>query len=218
MSLQDSLTLLHRTIKKFQNIVKSRIFNLGKFKITIIKPNNKTEKITLTLGLYFLRNSIKELMTSKIKLKDFTILQKTIKIFFQKFIDTYELINFDKGGNLFIKLNKNPSISLFKLLFCDFFQEKIKIEVFNDDCNDLKESLNNFDRFKEKYRKFHSKFQYFESLRAKFERYQTILNSGNLKLIKQESLEDFRLFRSFYPLTLNSEYVIDIKNKSIVKL
>ena len=218
MSLQDSLTLLHQTIKKFQNIVKSRIFNLGKFKITVIKPNNKTEKTTLTLGLYFLRNSIKELMSSKIKLKDFIILQKTIKKFFQKFIDTYELINFDKGKNVFIKLNENISISLFKLLFCDIFQEKIKGEVFNADCNEIKESLTNFDSFKEKYREFDSKFQYFESLREKFERYQNILNNRDLKKINQESLEDFRLFRSFYPLNLNSEYVIDIKNKSIIKL
>jgi len=218
MSLQDSLNTLHQTVKDFQDIVKSRIFNLGKFKITVINPNNKPEKTTLTLGLYFLRNIINEILNSKIKLKDFNIVQKTIKRFFQKFIDTNELINFDKGEGLFKKLNQNDSISPLKLLFCDIFLEKIKMDVFNANCNELKESLNNFNSFKEKFRGCHSKLQYFESLKEKFESYQNILKSGNLKKINKESLEDFRLFRSFFPLIANSEYRIDIKNKTIIKI
>jgi hypothetical protein len=191
---------------------------LGKYKITIIKPNNKTENTTLTFGLYSLRNTINELLNSKIKLKDFSTLQKTIKVIFQTFIDTHELINFDKQGNMFNILNENTSISLFKLLFCDIFLEKIKMDVFNDNCNELRESIRNFNSFKEKYREFHSKLQYFESLREKFERYQNTLNSENLKEINKETIEDFRLFRSFFPLNINSEYVIDIKNKCIIKI
>ena len=218
MSLQDSLNTLHQKIKEFQNIVKSRIFNLGKFKITVIKPNNKPEKTTLTLGLYFLRNTINEILNSKIKLKDFNIVQKTIKRFFQKFIDTNELVNFDEGEDVFKKLNQNDSISPLKLLFCNIFQEKIKMDVFNDNCNELKESLSTFNSFKEKYRECHSKLQYFESLREKFENYQNILKIGNLKKINKENLEDFRLFRGFFPLNVNSEYLIDIKNKTIIKI
>jgi hypothetical protein len=218
MSLQDSLNTLHQTIKDFQELVKSRIFNLGKFKITVINPNNKPEKTTLTLGLYFLRNTINEILNSKIKLKDFNILQKTIKRVFQKFIDTSELINFDKEEDLFKKLNQNNSISPLKLLFCDIFKEKLKMDGFNDNCNELKESLSNFNSFKEKFRECHVKLQYFESLKEKFENFQNILKSNNLKKINKENLEDFRLFRSFFPLYINSEYLIDIKNKNIIKI
>jgi len=218
MSLQDSLNLLQKNIINFQNIVKERIFNLGKFKVSVIKPNNETESMPLSMGLYFLRNTIKEILKSNIKLKDFNRFQKTIRIFFQKFIDTNELINFDKGEDLFKKLNENNSISPFKLLFCDVFQEKIKRDAFKDKCNELKECVSNFNSFKEKFKELYSKIQYFEALREKLEEYQKILNSGNLKKINEENLEDFRLFRSFYPLNVNSEYLIDIKNRNIIKI
>ena len=218
MSLEDSLSLLRDKIKNFQEIVKSRIFNLGKFKVTIIKPKNQAEETTLTMGFYFLRNTIKEILQSNIKLKDFNNLQKTIKRFFQKFIDTNELINFNKGEDLFKKLNENDSISPFKLLFCDVFQKKIKRDVFKAKCNELKESVSNFNSFKEKYKELYSKIRYFETLREKFEEYQTILNNGDLKRINEENMEDFRLFRSFFPLNVNSEYLIDIKNGTIIKI
>ena len=218
MSLEDSLNLLRDKIKNFQEIVKSRIFNLGKFKVTIIKPKNQAEETTLTMGFYFLRNTIKEILQSNIKLKDFNNLQKTIKRFFQKFIDTNELINFNKGEDLFKKLNENDSISPFKLLFCDVFQKKIKRDVFKAKCNELKESVSNFNSFKEKYKELYSKIRYFETLREKFEEYQTILNNRDLKSINEENMEDFRLFRSFFPLNVNSEYLIDIKNGTIIKI
>jgi len=218
MSLKDSLNKLQKNIINFQNIAKERIYNLGKFKVTVIKPDNEKEIMPLSMGIYFLRNAIKEILNSDIKLKDFNKLQQTIKIFFQKFIDTDELIKFDKGEDLFKKLNENDSISPFKLLFCDAFQEKIKRDAFSAKCNELKESVSNFNSFKEKFRELNSKIQYFEALRQKLEGYQKILNSGNLKKINEENLEDFRLFRSFYPLNVNSDYLIDIKNRNIIKI
>lgn len=218
MSLQYSLNLLQDIIKKFQDTAKDRIFNLGKFRVTVIKPKSQAEETTLSLGFYFLRSTIKEMLQSNIKLKDFNNLQQTIKRFFQKFIDTNELINFDKGEDLFKKLNENDSISPFKLLFCDVFQEKIKRDAFSAKCNELKECVNNFNSFKEKFKEINLKIQYFEALREKLEEYQKILNSGNLKKINEKNLEDFRLFRSFYPLNVNSEYLIDIKNRNIIKI
>jgi len=220
MSLQDSLNVLQDKVKNFQNVVKARISTLGKFKVSVFKSSNQSEEMSLTMGFYFLRNMIKEMQSKSknIKLKDFNPLQKTIKRFFQKFIETKELINFDKGEDLFQKLNENNSISPFKPLFCDDFQEKIKDDVFKDKCNELRESITNFNSFKEKFREVCSKNLYYETLREKLEKHQKILDSGNLKLINEESLEDFRLFRSFYPLKVNSEYLIDIKNKTIIKL
>lgn len=218
MSLQYSLDLLQDKIKNFQDFAKERIFNLGKFRVTIINPDNQAEETTLSMGFYYLRNTIKEILKSKIKLKDFNKLQQSIKRIFQKFIDTNELINFDKGDDLFKKFNENDSISPFKLLFCDVFHEKIKKDVFKDKCNELKESVNNFNSFKEKYKELYSKLQNFETLREKIEEYQSLLNRGNLKMINEENLEDFRLFRSFFPLNVNSEYLIDIKNRTIIKL
>lgn len=218
MSLQYSLDLLQDKIKNFQDFAKGRIFNLGKFRVTIINLDNQAEETKLTLGLYYLRNTIKEILKSKIKLKDFNKLQQSIKRIFQKFIDTNELINFDKGEDLFKKLNENDSISPFKLLFCDFFHEKIKRDVFKDKCNELKESVSNFNSFKEKFKEIYSKIRNFEALREKIEEYQKLLNAGNLKKINEENLEDFRLFRSFFPLNVNSEYLIDIKNRTIIKI
>ncbi len=218
MSLQYFLNLLRDIIKKFQDIAKDHIFNLGKFRVTIINLDNQVEETTISMGLYYLRNTIKEMLKSKIKLKDFNKLQQSIKKIFQKFIDTNELINFNKGEDLFKKLNENDSISPFKLLFCDFFHEKIKIDVFKDKCNELKESISNFNSFKEKFKELYSKIRYFETLREKFEEYQKILNAGDLKMINEENLEDFRLFRSFFPLNVNSEYLIDIKNRTIIKI
>ncbi|MFX1256716.1 MAG: hypothetical protein ACFFAN_02570 [Promethearchaeota archaeon] len=218
MSLQDSLNLLNQKVKEFQSIVKKRVFNLGKFKIIVIKPNNKEELMTLSMGLYFLRNTIKEMLKSNIKLKDFDKLQKTIIRFFQKFIDTKKLINFDKKEDLFKELNENDSISPLKLLFCDVFHEKINKDVFKVKCNELKKSVSNFDSFKEKFIEIYSKIQYLKTLREKFEEYQKIINSGNLKKMNEENLEDFRLFRSFFPLNVNSKYLIDIKNRNIIKI
>jgi len=217
MSLEDSLKSLQQKIKNFQDVAKNRILNLSKFKITVIKPNNETQTMILTMALYFIRNSIKEMQKSKIKLKDFNKLQKVIKRFFQTFIDTSELINFDKGENLFMKLNENTSISLFKLLFCDVFKERINKDVFENSCDELKESTIDFNNFKEKYKEINSKILYIENLKEKFEMYQKTLNSGNLKKINEENLEDFRIFRSFFPSDLNSEYLIDIKNRNIIK-
>jgi len=218
MSLQYSLDLLRDKIKNFQDFAKERIFNLGKFRVTIINLDNQAEETKLTLGLYYLRNTIKEILKSKIKLKDFNKLQQSIKRIFQKFIDTNELINFDKGEDLFKKLNENDSISPFKLLFCDVFHEKIKRDAFKEKCNELKESVSNFNSFKEKFKEIYSKIRNFEALREKIEEYQKLLNSGNLKMINEENLEDFRLFRSFFPLNVNSEYLIDIKNRTIIKI
>ena len=214
MSLQE----LQQKIKNFQDIAKNRILSLGKFKISVIKPNNETQAMTLSMVLYFLSNSIKEIQKSKIKLKEFNNIQKSIKRFFQKFIDTSELINFDKGANLFNKLNENDTISLFKLLFCDVFKDRINKDVFENSCDELKESTIDFNNFKENYREINSKILYIENLKEKFELYQKTLNSGNLKKISEEKLQDFRIFRSFFPLDLNSEYLIDIKNGNIIKI
>jgi len=214
MSLQE----LQQKIKNFQDIAKNRILSLGKFKISVIKPNNETQAMTLSMVLYFLSNSIKEIQKSKIKLKEFNNIQKSIKRFFQKFIDTSELINFDKGANLFNKLNENDTISLFKLLFCDVFKDRINKDVFENSCDELKESTIDFNNFKENYREINSKILYIENLKEKFELYQKTLNSGNLKKINEEKLQDFRIFRSFFPLDLNSEYLIDIKNGNIIKI
>ena len=218
MSLQDSINILKQKIKNFQDVAKNRIYNLSRFKITVIKPNNETQTMILTMALYFIRNTITELLKSKIKLKDFNKLQIVIKRFFQKFIDTNELINFDKGENLFNKLNENDTISLFKLLFCDIFKERINKDVFENSCDELKESTIDFINFKEKYKEINSKILYIENLRDKFEIYQKTLNNGNLKKINEESLEDYRIFRSFFPLDLNSEYLIDIKKRNIIKI
>ena len=214
MSLQE----LQQKIKNFQDIAKNRILSLGKFKISVIKPNNETQAMTLSMVLYFLSNSIKEIQKSKIKLKEFNNIQKSIKRFFQKFIDTSELINFDKGANLFNKLNENDTISLFKLLFCDVFKDRINKDVFENSCDELKESTIDFNNFKEKYREINSKILYIENLKEKFEMYQKALNSGNLKKINEENLEDIRIFRSFFPLDLNSDWLIDIKNRNIIKI
>ncbi len=218
MSSRDSLNLLQQKIKNFQYIAKNQIPNLSKFNITVIKPNNETLAMKLSMVIFFLRNTINEILKTKIKLKDFNKLNKVIKRFFQKFIDTNELINFDKGEELFKKLNENNSISPFKILFCDVFREKINRDVFEVNCNELKESISNFNNFKEKFKEFQPKILYFETLGEKFEKYQKILNSGNLKKINEENLEEFRLFRSFFPLSLNNEYLIDIRNSNIIKL
>ncbi|KON26973.1 hypothetical protein AC481_06065 [miscellaneous Crenarchaeota group archaeon SMTZ-80] len=218
MQLQDSLKVLQQEIRNFQDNAKNKILNLSKYNIAVIKPNNETQVMILSMVLYHLRNTIKELLKSKIKLKDFNKLQKTIKRFFQKFIDTTELINFDKDTDLFKKLNENNSISAFRILFSDIFKEKINKNVFEAKCNELKESIFNFSNFKEKYKEFHSKIQSFENLKENVENFQKILNSGNLEKINEENLEDFRIFRSFFPLNINSEYLIDIKNRTIIKL
>ena len=107
MNLQESLTVLHEQIKEFQKIVKERIFNLGKVKVSVIQDKNEEGPMPVSLGLYFLSNSTKELLSSNIKLKDFNRLHKNIKRLFQKFVDTNELGNFDKGEDLFKKLNEN---------------------------------------------------------------------------------------------------------------
>jgi len=218
MSLQESLNILQDQIKEFQKVVKKRIFNLGKVKISVIQGKNEEGPMPVSLGLYFLSTSIKELLSSNIKLKDFNKLHKNIKRLFQKFIDTNELSNYDKGENLFQKLNENNCISPFKPLFCDIFHENINRDVFKDKCNELKENISNFNSFKEKFKDLYSKIQYFENLSGKLEHYQNILNSGNLKKINEENLEEFRLFRSFYPLNVFSEYLIDIKNGNIIKI
>ena len=135
------------------------------------------------------------------------------------FINLQDKIGFSPGiQDFFKKLNENSSISPFKLLFCDVFHEKIKRDVFKEKCNELKESVSNFTSFKEKYKELYSKIRNFETLREKIEEYQSLLNSGNLKMINEEKLEDFRLFRSFFPLSVNSEYLIDIKNRTIIKI
>ncbi|MFX1338466.1 MAG: hypothetical protein ACFFDK_07640 [Promethearchaeota archaeon] len=218
MSLEYSLNLLQDKIKNFQDLAKERIFNLGKIRVTLINPDNKTEETTISMGFYYLRNTIKEMLNSKIRLKDFNKLQQSIKRIFQKFIDINELINFDKGEDLFKKLNENDSISPFKLLFCDIFHERIKRDVFKNKCNELKKSVNNFNNFKENFKELNSKILNFQVLREKIEKYQKLLKSGNLKMINEENLEDFRLFRSFFPLNVNSEYLINIKNRAIIKL
>ncbi|MFX0072730.1 MAG: hypothetical protein ACFFAO_16725, partial [Candidatus Hermodarchaeota archaeon] len=218
MSLQDSLNELHQRIKDFQGVAKSKIFNLGKIRMTVFNLNDEPESMTLTLVLFYLRNTINEILKSKIKLKDFSIFQKSIKRLFQKFIDTNDLISIDKEEGIFKKLNSNDSISPFKLFFCDLLKEKVKNLAFNDKCYEIKDSLSNFDRFKEIYQEFRSIIQYLETLTEKFEKFQNILKRGNFKKIDKEELENFRLFRSFYPLNYNSEYLIDIRNKTLVKL
>ena len=218
MSVEYSLNILQDKIKEFQEIAKERIFNLGKIRTTIINPDNQVEETKLTLGFYYLRNTIKEILESKIKLKDFNRLNQSIKRIFQRFIDSKELIDFNKGDDVFKKLNENDSISPFKLLFCDVFHEKIKKDVFKAKCDELKESITNFNNFKEMFKDLYSKIRYFEIIREKFEEFQKILESGNLKSINEEKLVDFRLFRSFFPLDDYSEYLIDIKTKTITKI
>ena len=56
MSLQDSLKSLQQKIKNFQDVAKDRIYNLSRFKITVIKPNNEKLAMTLSMVLHFLRN------------------------------------------------------------------------------------------------------------------------------------------------------------------
>lgn len=218
MSVQDSLEILQQRIKNFQEIVKGQILNLSKFKINVIKPNNEKQAMVLTMAIYFLRNSINDLIKPKLKLKDFNKLHLIIKNLFQKFIDTNELIKFDKGEDLFKTLNENNSISCFKILFSDLFRQKVNMDVFENACSELKESLSNFNNFKDKFREVHSKILYLESLSEKFNKYQEILNIGNLKKINEENLEDFRIFRSFFPLQTNSEYLIDINKEEILKI
>jgi len=218
MSLQESLNILHEQIKGFQKIVKERIFNLGKVKVSVIQDKNEEGPMPVSLGLYYISNSTKELLSSNIKLKEFNRLHKNIKRLFQKFIDTNELGDYDKGEDLFKKLNENDCISPFKPLFCDTFHENINGEVFKNKCDELKENISNFNRFKEEFRELYSKIQYFEKLNGKLEHYQTILESGNLKKLNEENLEEYRLFRSFYPLNVYSDYLIDIKNGNVIKI
>ena len=218
MRLQESLNILHEQIKEFQKNVKERIFNLGKVKVSVIQEKNEEGPMPVSLGLYFISNSTKELLNSNIKLKDFNRLHKNIKRLFQKFTDTNELGNFDKGEDLFKKLNENDCISPFKPLFCDIFHEYINGDVFKDKCNELKENISNFNSFKEKFKELYSKIQYFENLRGKLEQYQNILQSGSLKKLNEENLEEYRLFRSFYPLNDYSDYLIDIKNGNVIKI
>ena len=218
MSSKESLNSLQEQIKVFQKFVKERIFNLGKVKVSIIQSKNEEGPMPVSLGLYFLSNSIKELLSSNIKLKDFNNLHKNIKRLFQKFIDTNELSNFDKGEDLFKKLNENDCISPFKPLFCDVFHKNINRDVFKDKCMELKQSINNFNSFKEEFKELFSKIQYFENLRGKLGQYQKILNNGNLKKLNEENLEEYRLFRSFYPLNDYSDYLIDIKNGNVIKI
>jgi len=218
MRLQESLNILHEEIKEFQKAVKERIFNLGKVKVSVIQDKNEEGPMPVSLGLYFLSNSTKELLSSNIKLKDFNRLHKNIKRLFQKFVDSNELGNFDKGEDLFKKLNENDSISPFKPLFCDDFQGKIKNDVFKNKCNQLRESITNFNSFKEKFREVYSKNLYYQTLKEKLEKYQDILISGSLQKLNEEDLEEYRLFRSFYPLDLYSDYLIDIKNGNVIKI
>ena len=217
MSEQAALNLLQQKIKEFQDIVKKKVFLLSKFDIQVINLNNKTEPIKLSLALYFLRNTINEIVKSKIKINDFEKLQRNIKRLFQKFIDTPEIIEFDKGENLFKKLNENNTISPFNLLFCDLFQEKINKNIFKENCSKLKESLVNFDIFKERFKEISSKIEYFKILRKKIEEYKKLLESRDLKKLNEVNLEDFRLFRSFFPLNNYSDYLIDIQNEKIFK-
>ncbi|HEY0089567.1 MAG TPA: hypothetical protein VGB37_12030 [Candidatus Lokiarchaeia archaeon] len=217
MSSQDSLNLLQQKIIEFQDIVKKQVFLLSKFDIQVINLNNKTEPIKLSLALYFLRNIINGILKSKIRINDFEKLQRNIKRLFQKFIDAPELIEFDKGENLFKKLNENNTISCFNFLFCDDFQEKINKSIFKENCYQLKESLTNFDKFKERFNEISSKFEKLNILRKKVEEFQKLLDIGDLKKLNEKNLEDFRLFRSLLPLDDYSDYLIDIQNKKIFK-
>ncbi len=218
MSLQESLNILHEQIKVFQKNVKERIFNLGKVKISLFQEKNEESLMPVSLALYSISNSTKELVSSNIKLKDFNRLHKNIKRLFQKFVDTNELGNFDKGEDLFKKLNENNCISPFKPLFCDVFREIINRDVFKNKCDELKQNISNFNNFKENYKGFYSKIQYIENLYGKLEHFQSILSSGNLKKLNEEKLVEYRLFRSFYPLSNYSEYLIDIKKGNIIKI
>ena len=76
MSLQESLNILHEQIKVFKKIVKERIFNLGKVKISLFQDKNEEGLMPVSLGLYSISNSTKELLSSSIKLKDFNRLHK----------------------------------------------------------------------------------------------------------------------------------------------
>ncbi|TFG06142.1 MAG: hypothetical protein EU539_08445 [Promethearchaeota archaeon] len=158
------------------------------------------------------------MLRSKIKLKDFNTIQKNLNRVFQKFIDTKDLINYDKGTCFFTKINENSLISPFKILFNEPFRSKLNLDRFNDKCDELKESLDDFKRFEDIYGKLHHKLHYLEMLREKFINYQKILHSGNLKKINEENIEDFRLFRSLIPLKDYHEYVIDIINRNVIKL
>ncbi len=218
MSIQNFLNQLHQKIKIFHDIVKKEVFYLSECNLSVIKSKNESDVMPLSMAIFFLRNIVKEMSRSSIKIKDFNRLEANIKNLFQKFIDTPELINFDKGEDLFIKLNEQSSLSIFQPLFNNFFQENINKEVMKHNCLTLKESLINFENFKEKYREFNLKCQNFENLREKFERLQNLLNVGDLKTLNEQNIEDFRLFRSFLPFSANSEYVIDIEQKKIVKL
>jgi len=46
----------------------------------------------------------------------------------------------------------------------------------------------------------------------------SISSNGPKRSINEENLDDFRLFRSFFPLNMNSEFLIDIKNRTVIKI
>jgi len=218
MNIQNSLNQLHQKIKDFHDIVKKEVFFLSECNLSVIKSKNESDVMPLSMAIFFLRNSIREMSRSSTKLKDFNRLEENIKRLFQKFIDTPELINFKRGEDLFVKLNEYSSLSIFQPLYNDFFQEKINKEVIEEKCIELKESLINFEDFKERYKELNLIFQNFENLLKKFARLQNLLNDGDLKTLNENTIEDFRLFRSFSPLSVNFEYVIDIEHQEIVKL
>jgi hypothetical protein len=218
MNIHNSLNQLHQKIKDFHDIVKKEVFFLSECNLSVIKSKNESDVMPLTMAIFFLRNSIREMSRSNIKLKDFNRLEENIKKLFQKFVDTPELINFKRGEDLFVKLNEYRELSIFEPLYNDFFQEKLNKKVIKDKCIEIKENLINFEAFKERYKQLNLNFQNFEKLLKKFYKFQNLLNDGDLKTVNENSIEFFRLFRSFSPLSVNSKYVIDIENQKIVKL
>jgi len=218
MNIKNSLNQLHQKIKDFHDIVKKEVFYLSECNLSVIKSKNESDLMPLSMAIFYLRSLVKEMSRSNIKLKDFNRLHANLKRLFQKFMDTPELINFEKEEDLFIKLNQYSSISIFQPLFNDLFQENINKEAIKHKCVNIKESLINFENFKEKYKDLNLHFQNIENLRKKFINMQNLLNDEDLKTLNEFNIEDFRLYRSFFPLSANSDYVIDIENQNIINL
>jgi hypothetical protein len=218
MNLKHLINELHQKIKEFHDIVKKEVFYLSKCKLSVIKSNGDLDIMPLSMAIFFLRNSLRQMGKSKVNLSEFNKLVANLKNLFQTFIDTPELIEFDKGEDLFTTLNKEKSLSIFKSIYNSFLKERLNEKRLNNKCDELKESLIDFDTFKEKFRELNIKFRDLNHLKVKCEKHKKLLKKGDLEKLNGDELIDFRIFRSFSPLDSYSEYVIDIEKEKVVKL
>lgn len=218
MKLRNSLNQVHQKIKEFHDIVKKEVFYLSKCNLSVIKSKNDSDLMPLSMALFYLRNLTREMSESNVKFKEYTTLQANLKRLFQEFVDTPELINFDKGSDLFVTLNEDESISVFQPLFHKLFKEVINQETLKKKCLELKENLINLSSFEEKFKEIHCSFKDLEKLRVKLETFQNLIKKEDLKTLNTSQIKDFRVFKALKPSTPFPEYVIDIETQKIVKL